>query len=55
MTAKNLKGYTGTANVVIEFKTQSEGLKLAKRFKRLAENPAMQLNVTFKDISNEQN
>lgn len=34
-------------NVIIKFKTDAEGLRLAKKYKRLAENPSIQMNVTF--------
>lgn len=48
-------GYMGTVDVVIEFSTEAEGLKVAKQFKRLAENPAVKLNVQFKNIGNDKN
>lgn len=46
--------FLGEINVEIEFKTDAQGLKIAKRFNRLADNPAVKLSVTFKKIKNEQ-
>jgi len=37
-------------NATIEFRTDAEGLKKAKAFKGLAENPNVDLNLTFKKI-----
>lgn len=45
--------FQGEIDVEIEFLTEKEGLKMAKKFSRLAENPAVKLNVTFKKIENE--
>jgi hypothetical protein len=48
--------FLGTIDVEIVFKTEAQGLKMAKKFKRLAENPGVKLNVKFtKKISNEKN
>lgn len=38
-------------DIIVEFKTDSEGVKLAKKYARLAKNPSIQLNVTFKKIN----
>lgn len=43
--------YFGSANVVIEFENDKDGVKIAKSFSRLAANPAFKLNVTFKKIN----
>lgn len=37
--------------VVIEFKTDEEGIRLAKLYKRLAQNPSINLKVTFKKLT----
>jgi hypothetical protein len=34
-------------NVTVKFKTDAEGLRLAKKYKKLADNPYIQMNVTF--------
>lgn len=36
--------------IVVEFKTEAEGVRLAKLYKRLADNPKVNLNVIFKKI-----
>ena len=36
--------------IIIKFKTDKEGIAKANKFKRLAENPSMQLNVKFEKI-----
>tara|TARA_R110000851_G_scaffold112182_1_gene236160 strand:- start:456 stop:761 length:306 start_codon:yes stop_codon:yes gene_type:complete len=48
-------GYQGHVDVVIRFKTEPEGLRKAKSFQRLANNPLIQLNVQFKKVSNDKN
>lgn len=45
--------FQGEIDVEIEFLTEEQGFKMAKNFSRLAENPAVKLNVTFKKIENE--
>lgn len=44
--------FIGNIDVEIEFKTESEGLEIAKTFKSLAQNPLVKLNVTFKRKTN---
>lgn len=39
-----------SGEIIIEFKTDKEGYKLAKSFKKLIENPQANLKVTFKKI-----
>jgi hypothetical protein len=48
-------GYKGEIDVTVEFKDEKEGLKIAKTFSNLAQNPAVKLNVKFKNISNDKN
>jgi hypothetical protein len=50
-----LSGYEGTVDVVITFKTEAEGVKKAKLFRNLADNPLVRLNVKFKKESNDKN
>lgn len=47
--------FLGKIDVLIEFKTEKQGMKLAKQFSRLADNPAVQLNVQFQKISDAKN
>lgn len=47
--------FMGVIDVEIEFTTEKEGLKIAKKFGRLAENPAVKLNVQFKRVENAKN
>jgi len=48
--------FLGTIDVEIVFKTEAQGLKMAKKFKRLVENPGVKLNVKFtKKSSDEKN
>ena len=37
--------------VVIEYKTEKEGLALARKYKALADNPLIQLKITFKKLT----
>lgn len=37
-------------DVVVKFKTDVEGLRLAKKYKKLADNPSIQMNVTFMKV-----
>jgi hypothetical protein len=37
--------------VVIEYRTEAEGLRLAKKYKALADNPSIQLKITFKKLT----
>lgn len=39
-----------SANLIIEFRTDAEGIKLANKFKKLCQNPSIKLNVKFKKI-----
>ena len=41
------KGVVHKGDIVVKFKTDAEGLRLAKKYKRLADNPSIQMNVTF--------
>lgn len=50
----NVTFYTDPPNkcvVVIEFKIDEEGIRLAKLYKRLAQNPSINLKVTFKKLT----
>jgi len=47
--------FKGVVDVEIVFNTEKEGVQLAKKFSRLAENPAVKLNVKFKNLSYEKN
>lgn len=38
------------AGVIIEYRTEKEGIKLANRFKKLAQIPNVRLNIIFKKI-----
>lgn len=40
-------------NIIVEFKTEKEGLKIAKSFANLCANPLIAINVTFKKIEDE--
>jgi Na+-transporting NADH:ubiquinone oxidoreductase subunit NqrA len=40
----------GSANVVIEYKTDAEAEKKARQFKRLAQDPSFDLKITFKKL-----
>jgi hypothetical protein len=44
-------GPINNGNITIEFKTEAEGVRLAKKYSRLASNPSIQMNVTFKKIN----
>lgn len=37
-------------NIIVEFKTDKEGVRLANKYRRLANNPSIEMNVTFKKI-----
>ena len=43
--------FLGVIDVEIVFKTEAQGTKIAKKFKRLAENPGVKLNVKFTKLS----
>lgn len=45
------EGYSATIKAEIEFKKESTGLKLARKFNNLAKNPDVKLEVTFKKIN----
>ena len=47
--------YLGTADVLVEYYTEKEGLRIAKSFTRLAKNPAFNLKITFKKIQKNEN
>ncbi len=38
------------ADVIIEYRTDKEGIKLANKFKKLAQIPNVKLNIIFKKI-----
>jgi len=39
-----------SCDLIVEFKTEAEGVKLAKLYKKLADNPTVRLNIVFKKI-----
>lgn len=43
--------YQGVIDVEIEFKTEKQGLALAKKFQNLAANPAVKINVKFINLT----
>lgn len=45
--------YQAHVIAVVRFKTESDGLKQARKFKRLAENPLVKLEIKFEKITNE--
>jgi len=45
--------YRAHVIAVVRFKTESDGLKQARKFKRLAENPLVKLEIKFEKITDE--
>jgi hypothetical protein len=37
--------------VIVKFKTEAQGLRLAKKYKKLCDNPSIKMNVTFIKIN----
>ena len=44
------KGIVHKGDIVVKFKTDAEGLRLAKKYAKLANNPSIQMNVTFMKV-----
>jgi hypothetical protein len=50
-----INGHHANIDAIVEFKTDTQGDRLASKFRSLANNPDVNLKVTFKKINNDKN